>query len=172
LHQRLFGYLDQDPEKALEKYRVLRDKLVRYFDHNRCLDPEDLADEVFCRALVRLAGGLEIFAADPTSFFWGIARNLLHESRRHSAQEQLDLDSPKIPSIGPGATTNAAFLAQCLATLKPSERALLLMWYSQGVVRVSRRLGVSRNTIELRVHRIRRKLKELVRPARTEAGHE
>ena len=42
---RLGEYLDVDPRRAQEKYRLLREKLVKYFDHNRCLDPEDLADE-------------------------------------------------------------------------------------------------------------------------------
>src|ERR1035441_8247829 len=158
-HDRLLRYLDADPASALAKYRLLREKLIKYFDHNGCLDPDDLADEVFCRALQRLAGGLEIFAANPASFFWGIARNIRLEYLRRIPEEPLDVEDLRMPAVGAGATTSATFLAECLRSLKASERALLLLWYSEGVGRLSRKLGISPSGVRLRVHRIRLKLK-------------
>jgi RNA polymerase sigma factor (sigma-70 family) len=161
---RLLRYLDADPQLAQAKYRLLREKLVKYFDHNGCLDPDDRADEVFCRALERLAGGLDIFAANPASFFWGIARNVRLEWLRRPPEESLDAADFRLPIVSADATTSAAFLAECLDSLKSCERAFLMLWYSEGVERLSRKLGISQNSVRLRVHRIRLKLKRFAGP--------
>lgn len=161
--EKLLRYLDTEPRRAEQQYRLLRAKLIKFFDHNGCLDSEDLADEVFCRSVQRLADGLELFAANPASFFWGVARMVLLEYRRRPTTEPLDAEDKRIPAVEGGKAISAAYLAECLGHLRESERAVLLLWYSEGVERLSRRLGISPNGLRLRIHRIRAKLKHLER---------
>lgn len=168
---RLLRYLDAEPRCAEEKYLILRQKLIRYFDHNGGLDPEEAADEVFLRAVECLSQGLEIFAENPVSFIYGIARKVRMEGWRRKPMESLDaLGDLKSPVVGSSGVVNAAFLSQCLDRLEPRERAELMLWYSEGVNRTSRLLRMSPNAVRVRICRIRKKLRELAGAPEEGAG--
>ena len=67
-------------------YGSLRCALIRYFEWNNVDDPEDLADEVFCRLLQNIGGQTDIKSLQ--AFAYGIAQNLLKEHWRKRGRER------------------------------------------------------------------------------------
>jgi len=75
--EKLLLRLDSDRDSAGQRYEDLRWMLIRFFDWNSCISPEELADETFNRLAQRLEDS-EIH--DVTAFAWGIARKIRHEA--------------------------------------------------------------------------------------------
>jgi len=74
----LLSLFDPDPGRALRRYRVLETYLLRFFEWNGCLDPEDLTQEVFKRMIERVNEGAEIYS-EPSGYAYGIAKRILKE---------------------------------------------------------------------------------------------
>jgi DNA-directed RNA polymerase specialized sigma24 family protein len=75
----LLACLDPDQERAGEKYENIRRGLITFFECRGCFSPEDHADDTINRVARRLAEGKEIYAENPASYFYGVARNVLRE---------------------------------------------------------------------------------------------
>lgn len=90
----LLQWLDPDRNRTGEQYERLRQKLRLFFEHRGCQSPEDLTDKTLDRVARKLASGEEIQAADPASYCYGVAHNILKEYWRDPAREALPLDSP------------------------------------------------------------------------------
>src|ERR1022692_4294425 len=85
-NDRFLDLLDSNPREAERKYRVLRGKLVFYFQHNGCADPEDPADEVFSRVLRRSTEDVDFGPAPKyrrRRLLFGSERLLLRHRRTH-----------------------------------------------------------------------------------------
>ena len=63
---RLLNSLDEDRERAGEKYEELRRTLIRFFEWRGAPFPEEHADEALNRVARRLGEGVEIKWAGPT----------------------------------------------------------------------------------------------------------
>ena len=83
---------DPDLVRAEASSEDLRGQLRRFFEWHRSQDPEDLVQEVLYRALKRLSEGAQVYAADPRSYFFGIARNLLKEGWKSPRRREEMLD--------------------------------------------------------------------------------
>ena len=64
------------------EYERIRGRLVKYFEWQKCADPEELADETINRVTRGLESGKEIWSSNPLSFFYGVARNVSREQWR------------------------------------------------------------------------------------------
>jgi DNA-directed RNA polymerase specialized sigma24 family protein len=161
----LLAILDSDPARAEEKYRELYQKLARYFEWNRQTDPEDLAQEALKRGFGRLQEGQKITVDDPAGYFFGIARNLLRERGNSRKTEELDDDqlARSQPLFhGLAMHEQLVFLKECLRKL-PGEDVSLLSAYVEGESEAwGKNAGVSPGTVRMRIHRIRKRLEELM----------
>src|SRR5215471_88949 len=161
----LLAILDSDPARAEEKYRELYQKLTRYFEWNRQTDPEDLAQEALKRGFGRLQEGQKITVDDPAGYFFGIARNLLRE--RGNARKTEELDDERLVRSQPlfhglDKHEQVVFLKECLRRL-PREDVSLLSAYVEGESEAwGKKAGVSPGTVRMRIHRIRKRLEELM----------
>ena len=78
---RFLELLDPDPARAEEKYRVLRRRLVMFFQQHRAWDSEEAADETIKRAMTRIAEGADVRTGVP-AYCYGVARHVFQETIR------------------------------------------------------------------------------------------
>lgn len=164
---RLLASLGCDRESAGEHYLETRAKLVRFFEWRGCPFPEDHADETINRVARRLVEGETILNA--AGYCFGVARLIVLEINKESIRQQQALrelpDSTITANQSDDAEERLDRLRQCLQKLSPDDRELVLQYYQgeKGVKidcrkKLAERLGVSINTLRMRVLRIRENL--------------
>lgn len=179
----LLALFDADRERAGEKYAALRLKLAKFFECRGCDAPDDLADETINRAARRLDHGEVIRAAEPIQYFYGVARNVLHEYWASAERQFLPLEDiapAEHPRIDPQDMTRRRreieererlleLLDDCLRELTVETRKLLLEYYrDEKRARIehrremAERMGITVNALKIRVCRIRSKLERCV----------
>src|SRR5437773_5635501 len=88
---RLLASLDQDREKAGEKYEQLRLTLMRFFQWRGAPFPEEQTDEVLDRVARKLTDGVEI--RNISSYCGEVARLVLLEALKATDSKLTALDS-------------------------------------------------------------------------------
>jgi RNA polymerase sigma factor (sigma-70 family) len=162
--------LDPDPVRAEASYRELRSQLVKFFECQKCFEPEEAVQETLARGFKRIAGGVDTSTAGARSYFFGIAKNLVKEGWKSHREELLDpADWERRPSSGRHLERVEARLAlsQYLGQLRAPERQLIVRYYTEDRVALCRELGVTAGNLRVMAHRIRRKLEELRKPTRS-----
>ena len=177
----LLACLDPDRERAAGVYEVIRGKLITYFESRGCLFPDDYADETINRAARKISEGAAIYAKEPASYFYGIARNLLQEyweSRPHGYTPVEKILTVKHASESPEEAIQRTAerlqrerqiecLEQCVGSLSPNDRELIVDYYQgeSGIKIKNRkllaeRLSIPLNALRIRALRIRERLEE------------
>jgi hypothetical protein len=176
---RLLLRLDSDKTSAAQNYEELRRALLKFFDWNRSLRAEELADET----LNRVAGKLkteEIQNVHPYAL--SVARYVLLEDfkkyRREGSVE--DIPGGRDSLVSPGnpereiveridQQIRQSCLRECRAKLRPEDSVFVIAYYSaegekQKVHR--KRLGEAEGTtmaaLRTRANRLREKLEQCV----------
>ena len=185
---KLLRLLDSDPARAVERYRLTFQKLVKFFAAHLCRDPEDLAGETVIRACRAIAAGLELTSQVET-FLFGVAKNIALEDYKRRRKEHLPLEelSPdQEPSFDPPDDAldlpkwkqdlYHECLRRCLQDLDEEQRDQLIQFYrgdQEGELKSNRkqlalRLGTNAKALGSRMLRLRVKLdlciKECVEP--------
>lgn len=166
---------DSHRDTGAAHYEMLRHRLVRYFQWERCSDPELCADEAFSRMAQKLADGEEI--VNPRAYLFGIARMLRRETLARQGKETLALEefrkqqpdsAPSSPSVNDEQTQQC--LERCLGALDAPQRAFILRYYQGGQSqRIANRkamaaeLGLDLNALRNRALRLRERLEKCAR---------
>ena len=159
----LFG---ADLEQAAIRYEKIRQKLLKFFQSRGAEHLEDLADETINRVVIRIDQLKEI-PSDLDSYFYGVARNvyLEYSKSRHS------IPTLQMPDVGNAEDDKRKleYLEKCLLSLPDDERKLILTYYEGSseskIVRrknLAAQLGISVNSLRMRVLRIRRELERRI----------
>ena len=178
----LLARLDDDRERAGEKYEHIRHGLITFFECRRSPSPEDLADDTINRVARRLLEGTDIYVENPASYFYGVARNVLKESWESPARASVSTES--VPPVKHAADAGRLHelraerdleerrldcLERCLHGLAPRDRELISGYYQgeMGVKIQNRKslagaLGIPLNALRIRALRIREKLEGCV----------
>jgi DNA-directed RNA polymerase specialized sigma24 family protein len=147
-----------------EEYRLLRRKLMRFFEWNRCESPEDLASETIYRAMRRVAEGQTNTARHPHGYFYGFARNLLREEWKRPVAEPMpegyEGEEKRLADTGLHPIEQRILIREGLARLTPEESDLIVRYFTDGPEKLCARTGLSPNALRIRVHRIRKRLEE------------
>ena len=163
--------LGGDRDSGSQKYLEIRTNLTRFFEWRGCSFPEDHADETINRVAKKVAEGEEIL--NPAGYAMGVARLLLLEiikgrQREQSALNELGTASELYvePDDGEGRLT---CLKQCLQSLSPDNRDLILQYYQgeksekiRNRKNLLEKLGVPVNTLRMRALRLRERLQGCV----------
>lgn len=163
---RLLAWLDPDRERAGSAYEKIRWRLITIFAARNCSVPEELADETIDRVARRVSDIAGAYDGDKALYFFGVATNVHHEylKRPTLPEPQTELsdersDKERIHDC----------LEQCLGKLSIDARDLLLRYYSLEKrakidlrQQMAEELGVSINTLRLRVLRMKEKLQPCV----------
>lgn len=160
---RLLAWLGDDREQAAERYEQIRWRLITIFAARRCPEPEDLADETIDRVARRLPDIADDYVGDKTRYFFGVANNVHHEF----------LKRPVVPVHREEVSDDQAdkeivdrCLEECLSRFSAADRNMLLSYYASEKKaktalhnQMAQQLGVTINTLRLRVLRMKQKLR-------------
>jgi DNA-directed RNA polymerase specialized sigma24 family protein len=169
----LLAHFDSDRAKAGEKYEILRLKLVKFFEWNKCHQAEELADEVFNRLAARMSS---IDVRDPGQFALGIARNVRREADKRAARQVVLSEDSMTRSTDVEESFIERFerhrLKKCFQTcwgsLSSKERELLGDFFNptgdlaQHRLKLAAANDVSIGTLRTRVCRLRARLERCV----------
>jgi len=180
----LLAKLDQDEERAGEKYEQVRSLLIKFFECRGCHSKEELADEVINRVARKIAEGEEIPLEALSSYFRGVARNVLREYLRNPENSASSIDD-LLPSYHPveassysiqpeGGSSSLeqrlACLETCLAKLPPDTREMMISYYMaehsariEGRRHLAEVFDIPINNLRTRVHRVRKELEKCMR---------
>jgi RNA polymerase sigma factor (sigma-70 family) len=175
---KLLEQLGSTVEDAGLEYERIRGRLIKYFEWQKCADPEELTDETINRVSKGLEHGKEIWTSNPLSFFYGVARNVAREQWGKKATISLEQLGPNDRHLrqqdevsGPGKSRDQEFycLEECAEALPNTQRNLIVSYYfGEKSMKIQRRkeladqFGISINALRIRAHRIREELEACV----------
>jgi RNA polymerase sigma factor (sigma-70 family) len=179
----ILDWLNPDRDEAGNIYVQLRTDLTKIFTWNRCADPDGLTDEVFDRVARKVHEVRQTFEGDPRLFFYGVARNLIKESskriKKEVSLEGTDLPAPEATVEDESATMREQCLRPCLQKLSHEKRELILGYYAKEKqakidhrTEMARQVGISVETLRVRVHRIRSALEMCIERCLDGMSHE
>lgn len=165
--------LNLAPDRSLagERYEVIRQKLVRFFEWRDCPHPDEHADETINRVIRKIdqGGTLE----DPSTYVYGVARLLLLEIYKEKERERNALREVAVASELPLDETDdlrATCLQRCLETLPAENRELIVQYYQgEGQSKITNRKQLAErwslplNALRIRALRLREKLEGCVK---------
>ena len=162
----ILAWLNPDRNEAANIYVQLRHDLTKIFIWNGCTDPDGLTDEVFDRVARKVHDVRSNFEGDPKLYFYGVARNLIKESpkrtRKQVSIEGTDLPAPEAVVEDETAAMREECLNSCLQALSAEKRELILAYYAKEKqakidhrTELARTIGISVETLRVRVYRIR-----------------
>jgi len=160
---KLLLWFDPDREKAAKKYQTIQFRLIRIFAARGCSDPEDLVDESFNVAALKIDWLLENYVGDPALYLHGIAKKIFLEIKPNPNPPHLDLNTEELER-------RSVCLDQCLDWLTTSkERRLVLEYHAkdkQERIRTRRQLaeelGCTINALRIRVFHIHARLRPCI----------
>ena len=163
--------LDRDREKAGEKYEDIRLKLLKYFQWSGSDVPDIDADETINRVTRRIYEGQDVY--NLTGYIYGVAKLVRAESlKRRNRRETLDEGSIiELSSVGVEVeiANYQECLERCLARLSNEDREVITEYYRYKKTakidsrkRLAAKLGISLNTLRVKMHRQRMNLEACV----------
>jgi RNA polymerase sigma factor (sigma-70 family) len=167
---------ERDREAESRCAEIMR-KLVFFFAGRRCPNPEDLAMETVLRVASKCRDVDVSSYADRVGYFFGVARNVVHEEYRSGLREARGLESAlreltattPDPDAWKHAEAAQSCLERCIAALPSHAGQLILRYYSkEGSEKVAAHraladeLGKSVNALRIEAHRIRKTLQQCV----------
>ena len=170
----LLAWLNPDRDLAARMYEEIRRDLIKVFGWNKCVDPEGMADETFERAAKKAHQLKDSFKGNRKLFFYGVANNLIKEYRK-TVKSYVSLDEVELAENPPAefdeetAEVREECLRICLRELTAEKRDLLITYYAREKrakinerAEMARRLGVSVETLRVRMCRIRSELGQCI----------
>jgi DNA-directed RNA polymerase specialized sigma24 family protein len=166
LFEDLLGWLDPNREAAGEKYEDIRRGLIKIFTNNGRHYVEDLADETINRVSSKLDQIKAEYHGDPARYFYGVAKNIVHEDRRRPLPPPLPMPAWDSDDVDP----EFECLERCLQQLTVEHRELVIEYYQDEKKakidrrrKLAKRLGIALNALRIRAYRIRSSLESCVR---------
>ena len=163
----LLEWLDADDEEAARRYEEIRRRLLKFFHYRGCVTPDEQVDRVIDRVARRLTEGIEIYAVNPYHYFLGVARNVFLEYLR---SRRRIMETPEVgPEEAAWSQRRLACMERCWTLVPPLTRQMMLDYCTVDKPTKKRqrealadRLGLSLNSLRIRVHRVRHQLERAV----------
>lgn len=164
---RLLAALSVNRDEAGEKYILLRNNLVNFFEIRGIARAEDSADEVLNRLARKLESGEAL--ENPKTYALGIARMVALEARR-IPEQTADEELPEVAAAPFEDETNEReaklmCLEKCLGELSDENRGIIVSYYQgekSGKIENRRKLaddlGIPQTALRNRAVRLRDKL--------------
>jgi len=159
----VLAWLDEDRERAGEKYEYIRAKLIKIFARRGCTIAEELTDEAINRVSRRVHEIAGSYVGDPALYFYGVAHKVFLESVKPT------LDPKLLPKPDPPDELRHDCLDRCMQHLDFGSREVILQYYQEERrakidhrKELADRLGLTLNGLRMRVHRIKATLQKCV----------
>lgn len=173
--------LDRDRDKAGEKYEYIRLKLLKYFQWCGSDAPDIDADETINRVTRKIEEGQDVY--NLTGYIYGVAKLVQAESLKRRNQKRAFDEESFVELTSLGVEVEVAnyheCLELCLRCLSDEDREVITEYYRYKKTekidcrkRLAARLGISLNTLRVKMHRQRMSLEACVEKclARTNAS--
>jgi DNA-directed RNA polymerase specialized sigma24 family protein len=170
---KLLDCLDEDRERAADKYEDLRRTLARFFEWRGAPFPEEHTDETFNRVARKLDEGVMI--RNVGGYCYQVARLVFLETikghdRKRESLESVVLQAPENPADELAEKElRLDCLEECLRRLPADRNELILEYYrhDKGVQierrrALAQRLGLRRDALANRAIRLRDSLQQCV----------
>jgi len=161
---RLLEWLNPDREAACAKYATIYRNLVKFFTCRGCYEAEKCADDTIDRVIPKVQKIRETYVEDPALYFYGVAKNILHEWLRESRRAP-----PEPPPPPERDDPGLDCLDECLAHLPADSRELVIEYSrDEGRAKIknrekwARKLGITMNALRIRACNIRASLRRCV----------
>jgi len=162
--------LDKDREKAGEKYEYIRFRLLKYFEWCGSDVPDIDTDETINRVTRRIYEGQDVYNIN--GYIYGVAK-LVHAESLKWQNRRVVLDEGSFIELPSSAEVEVAnyheCLERCLGCLNDEDREVITEYYRykktekiDGRKRLAARLGISLNTLRVKMHRQRMNLEACV----------
>jgi len=168
----LLAWLDADRDEAARKYERIRQALIQIFVWRNFSNAEDLADETIDRVAKRVGEIAPHYTGDPALYFHGVAKMMmLEQARDEKLITPLEARLPYLAADEDAEEINVKFecLSKCLDELPLRSRELVVKYYRKERQRkiddrkaMAARLGITANSLRVRVHRLRADLESCV----------
>ena len=154
-----------DRDEAGKQYEITRAKLVRFFEWRASGAPEERVDETINRVARKIDEGQPI--DNLIGYLYGVARLVFMEGLKEQERAPLPLETVDTSHYAPlaedeGPESRLLCLDQCLETLPPESRNLILEYYQEEKrakieirKQLAERLRIPLNALRIRAHRIR-----------------
>jgi DNA-directed RNA polymerase specialized sigma24 family protein len=178
--QRLLHWLDGGTDSRGERYEIMRQRLMNYFDRKNCLNADDLTDETMQRVMKWLEENDKSFDEEPAKVCFNTARFVFLESLRKAERDAIrltELPVAREPNINPAHLSSRQdeqaeqerqlnCLEKCTQKLIADERELIVRYYygEQRVKLENRKAlasacNLSANALAIKACRIRDRLR-------------
>lgn len=163
--------LDRDREKAGEKYEYIRLRLLKYFQWCGSDVPDIDADETINRVTRRIYEGQDVY--NLTGYIYGVAKlvhaeSLKQRNRRRALEEESFIELSSI-GVEVEVANYQDCLERCLGCLSDEDREVITEYYRYKKTekidcrkRLAAKLGISMNTLRVKMHRQRMNLEACV----------
>lgn len=156
--------LDRDRDRAGEKYEYIRLKLLKYFQWCGSDAPDIDTDETINRVTRRIYEGEDVY--NLTGYIHGVAKLVHVESLKRRKRKQALDEIPFTELSSKGVEAEMAnyqeCLERCLECLNDGDREVITEYYRYNRTekidrrkRLAARLGISLNTLRVKMHRQR-----------------
>ncbi len=177
-------------EVAAQKYELMRNRLISFFEYQGCPIADDLTDDTFNRVARKINEGTEIQPTTLAAYFIGVARHVFQEYLQGIKKREtpIDLDDFAMhPAENPDALQQFSLerlerermldcLDSCIQKLAENDRKLIVTYYQgeAGLKIESRKYLANRfqltlSNLRTRVFRIRERLERCVEECYEEA---
>lgn len=167
-------WLDQNTEKAAQRYESIRRNLITIFIRRGCHRSEELADETFNRVMRRLPQMIGTYEGEPARYIIVVARNLhleyVKEMERQEPLPEHDHTDLSVEQTDDSKEHDFACLEYCLRQISPQQRKLVVDYYQEDKrakidhrKEMADRMGIGLNALRIRAHRIRAQLEECLK---------
>lgn len=171
----LLKAFSSDEESAAVAYAKLRDSLIRFFQIKGDEMPDEAADETLDRVAIKL--GEAVLIEDLTKYSFGVARLVFHENLRKTQKEKKVLENYRAESERQKfdeETDEFAPFRECFESLAGNDKSILQTYFNdlpyaelnENRQKMTDKLGVSVNSLRLKIFRLRRRLEDCVRGRR------
>lgn len=176
----MLGWLDPDRERAgAILYEEIRPKLIKVLVRRQCHAAEELTDETINRVSHRVQGIASTYVGNPALYFYGVAKKVYQEWLKWLKDQRMRLDAITLSPPEPIEDVERiyGYLERCRQKLDPENRELILKYYQQEKrAKIDHRknladgLGITLNSLRMRVHRINSDLKKCIADCLNDAG--
>jgi len=164
---RFLHWLSSDDQQAVREYLSVRKRLVRFFVHKGCSDPDALFDQTVDIVVGKIDECLD--CSNPLGYCYGVARNVWRKYLRDfKPTEPIEMDPPSPAVAGPEKEQELKCLESCVGRLLPADREIVVRYHrNQGRTKIDARKDLAielggPNALRVRVCRIRKSLRDCV----------
>ncbi|MEN3330926.1 MAG: hypothetical protein V7641_291 [Blastocatellia bacterium] len=165
----LLAHFDPDRERAAEKYEIIRKKLIKFFEWQRCDNADACADEAIDRVAKRIDTGTQV--GNLEKYINGVARLIALEVFRERERKAKIIRQMVFPATSntdaenEGDQSRFHCMQECLSRLSRKSLELMVRYHQFGNkkenrIKLAEQMNIQLNALRLRVHKIRGKLRK------------